>query len=185
MQNSKSQSLLLVLVLCTAPAFSQATDSGDASSQESMQNQTTPPINVPPGWVMIRETAWNSLMKEWEALEAELPEHRQQATILRSLASNSGRVSDRSNESVKTLRMDLKEAWNAHEESERSLTQERLSRAVEKAELEAQIQTARNQRDQEAERANQLQKANRRNRLTWQIGIPLSAVLALLGGLLL
>ncbi len=149
----------------------------------SAQSTTTPPpIEPPPGYVLIPTDQWERLTTLSIALEMRLTGRVEQVTTLQTQLDESTRHNAELQRSQARLRTELAAISTSLVSSEDSLRKERSARQLEREGLTMQIVTARDQRDVEAERANAAERRADRNRLVWQIGIPVIGILGVIAG---
>ena len=152
---------------------------GGVAAQELPNTQTQTPTS---DWVMLERTRWETLTELVLTLETRLTERVSQGEQLRSQLSRSEQTIGRLETSVETLQTELRETERSRDRLRTSLETERTAWSAERLELEAQRDRARSQRDQEATRAGKLEIRSRRNRLVWQIGIPVAAAAGIVAG---
>ena len=180
-------------LLVWASVLAMAYGAGPVSAQSTT---TLPPIEPPPGYVLIRIERWERLTTLSIALEMRLTGRVEQVTMLQTQLGESTKHSaelrtaldDSETRNVELqdsqmrLQTEVGEISTSLESSERLLTEERAARTVERAEYVRQIVTARSQRDAEAARADDAERRANRNGLTWKIGIPLALVVGAVVG---
>jgi hypothetical protein len=148
------------------------------------QDSTIPdPIPSQTTYVRIPIVQWNQLMDLSQLLEMRLMERNQQVLTLRAQLNDSRTEAEASQSEAQQarslaeqLRTVLMETSKSLDESRRSLSRERLSWSIEREELDAQIATARNERDEEYQRANRAELTARRNLIIAGVSIPVSVI---------
>lgn len=149
------------------------------------QDSTTPdqsPLQM--AYVRIPIVQWNQLMDLSQLLEMRLMERNQQVLTLRAQLNDSRTEAEASQSEAQQarslagrLRTELTETSRSLDESRRLLNRERLSWSIEREELNAQITTARNERDGEYQRANRAESTARRNLIIAGASIPMSVII--------
>lgn len=171
--SSRRLCLALVLAISFGVGWTPAQDS---TTRELTQSQMT--------YVRIPIVQWNRLMDLSQLLEMRLMERNQQVLTLRAQLNDSRTEAEFSQSEAQQarslaerLRTELTETSRSLDESRRLLNQERLSWSIEREELNAQIATARNERDGEYQRANRAESTARRNLIIAGASIPISVII--------